>query len=76
MPDVIQANRPYISTTEAAEISKLTKNYIALLLRRGVLEGFHLGRDWFLYRDSLDKFLSAPRKPGPPGPRKDKNQSN
>ena len=75
MQDTIEANRPYITTSEAAEISKLTKNYLALLLRNQALEGFRLGRDWFLYRDSLDKFLSSPRKPGPRGPRNRKQKA-
>ncbi len=63
-------NREYITTPQAAERSGLSKNYIATLLRRGKLEGFQLGRDWFVYTDSLEKFLKTSRKPGPKGPRK------
>ncbi len=63
-------NREYITTPQAAERSGLSKNYIATLLRRGKLEGFQLGRDRFVYTDSLDNFLKTARKPGPKGPRK------
>jgi excisionase family DNA binding protein len=63
-------NREYITTPQAAKRSELSKNYIATLLRRGKLEGFQLGRDWFVYTDSLEKFLKTSRKPGPKGPRK------
>lgn len=62
--------RGYITTPQAAEIANLSANYIATLLRKKKLEGFQLGRDWFVYTDSLDQFLQASRKPGPKGPRK------
>lgn len=62
--------RGYITTPEAARRSGLTRIYLAHLLRRGTLEGFHLGRDWLVYTDSLEHFLATPRKPGPKGPRK------
>jgi excisionase family DNA binding protein len=66
----IDTNRNSLTTPEAAERSGLTRVYLALLLRRGTLEGFRRGRDWFVYADSLEAFLAAPRKPGPRGPRK------
>jgi tetratricopeptide (TPR) repeat protein len=44
--------------------------YLGLLLRKGTLEGFRRGRDWFVYADSLEAFLASPRKSGPKGPRK------
>jgi excisionase family DNA binding protein len=66
----IDTNRAHLTTPDAAAHSGLTKTYIALLLRRGALEGFRLGRDWCVYVDSLDAFLAKPRKSGPRGPRK------
>jgi excisionase family DNA binding protein len=66
----IKTIRDSLTTPEAAERSGLTRVYLALLLRRGTLEGFRRGRDWFVYTDSLEAFLAAPRKPGPRGPRK------
>ncbi len=67
-----QQGREYITTPEAAEHSGLSKNYLALLLRKGKIEGFHIGqaREWFVYTDSLEKFLQKSRKPGPKGPHK------
>ena len=62
--------REYLTTPQAAERSGLSKNYIATLLRREELEGFQLGRDRFVYIDSLEDFLKRNRKPGPKGPRK------
>ena len=57
--------RPYVTTIEAEQISGLRRNYLTLLLRRGVLEGFRPSRDWFIYTDSLEQFLASERKPGP-----------
>lgn len=65
-----EEDREFITTPKAAERSGLSSNYIATLLRRGTLEGFQLGRDRFVYLDSLEHFLKTNRKPGPKGPRK------
>ena len=70
MMNTIQPDREYITTVEAERRSGLSKNYLALLLRKGVLEGFHPSRDWFVYTDSFEQFLHTNRKPGPKGPRK------
>jgi hypothetical protein len=70
MFDTVKPNRDYMTTPQAAARSSLSKNYIATLLRQGKLEGFQLARDWFVYTDSLEKFLATNRKPGPKGPRK------
>ncbi len=66
----MDTTRNSLTTPEAAELSGLTRVYLALLLRKGMLEGFRRGRDWFVYADSLEKFLATPRKSGPKGPRK------
>jgi helix-turn-helix protein len=65
----MHTTRDSLTTPEAAERSGLTRVYLALLLRKGTLEGFRRGRDWFVYVDSLERFLATPRKSGPKGPR-------
>ena len=70
MSNEIKTEREYLATPEAATLSGLTANYIATLLRNGKLKGFQLGRDRFVYTDSLEEFLKTKRKPGPKGPRK------
>ena len=70
MSNKVKPDREYITTLEAEQLSGLSRNYLALLLRRGILEGFRPSRDWFIYTDSLEKFLKTPRKSGPKGPRK------
>ena len=66
----IDQNREFITTAQAAERSELSQVYLAQLLRQNKLEGFQLGRDWYIYVDSLEVFLRQKRKPGPKGPRK------
>ncbi len=66
----IDSSREYITTSQAAQRSELSRVYIAQLLRNGTLDGFQFGRDWFVYVDSLEKFLQQKRKSGPKGPRK------
>ena len=65
-------SRAYVTTPQAAGRSKLSRAYLTMLLNRGKLEGFRLAREWFIYTDSLEQFLSQERKPGPRGPRKKK----
>ncbi len=75
----IKPEREKITTLEAERRTGLSRNYFALLLRQGKLEGERPARDWFIYVDSLEKFLATYRKPGPKGPRskpKDKASQN
>lgn len=70
----IDFQRDYLTIPQAAKHSGFTPSYLAHLLRTGRLEGFRLAREWFLYTDSLEVFLSHPRKPGPKGPRGGKDK--
>ncbi len=72
MTSKIELNREYLTTSQAAERSGLSKNYLTQLLRNGTLEGLQVARDWLIYTDSLEHFLEKPRKSGPKGPRKKK----
>lgn len=72
----VDLNREYIRTSEASKRSNLSMVYLTQLLRQHVLEGFQLGREWFIYADSLEKFLATPRKSGPKGPRKKPTQKS
>lgn len=65
MPNATAEGRQYVTTIEAEHISGLKRNYLTLLLRQGKLEGFRPARDWFIYMDSLERFLASNRKPGP-----------
>jgi excisionase family DNA binding protein len=70
MPQRISGDRVLLSTSEAAELSGLSREHIQRLLRQKLLEGMKLGHDWLLFEDSLEAFLAQPRKTGPKGPHK------
>lgn len=63
-------NRGCLTTSQAGKYADLSNVYLAQLLRKGLLEGFKIDREWFIYADSLELFLARNRKPGPKGPRK------
>ena len=64
----LETNRKCITTLQASQSSGLSKVHLARLLREGALEGIQLGRDWLIYTDSLEKYLTTSHKPGPKGP--------
>ena len=68
----IDMNREYLPTPQAAKRANLSRLHIARLLRDKKLEGFQLGRERFVYVDSLERYLASPRKTGP----KKKKQTN
>ena len=70
MPQRISGDRVLLSTTEAVQLSGLSREHIQRLLRQKLLEGMKLGHDWLLFEDSLEAFLAHPRKTGPKGPHK------
>jgi excisionase family DNA binding protein len=76
MVDDTETKRKYLTTPQAAQLSGFSKTYLTQLLRKGILEGFRLGRDWLIYTDSLERFLATNRKPGPKGPRKKTSQEH
>jgi excisionase family DNA binding protein len=57
--------RTLLSTTEAHQRSGLSRDHISLMIRRGQIEAMKIGNYWFIYEDSLDRYLASPRKPGP-----------
>jgi excisionase family DNA binding protein len=64
-------DRPVLTTAEASKKSGLSRDYILHLLSVGRIEGEKpWGREWMVYEDSLQGFLSQPRSPGRKGPRK------
>lgn len=65
MRNAIDTNREYLPTPQAAQQAHVTRLHIARLLRNNKLEGFQLGREWFVYVDSLERYLATPRKTGP-----------
>lgn len=66
-----QNGRTVLSSSEASDISGLSRSHILYLVREGKIEGVRpWGREWMIYEDSLLAFLAQPRSPGREGPRK------
>lgn len=45
-----------ISTQQAAAILGVAPESVARLVRQGVIDGFKLGRDWAIYRTSVERY--------------------
>lgn len=65
MPQQASNGRMLLSTTEAMEASGFSREHIQRLLRNKKVEGVKPGHDWFVYEDSLKRFLAQPRRTGP-----------
>lgn len=63
-------DRVLLKAVDARKIAGFSRQHMQRLLKSKSIEGEKLGRDWFVYEDSLRAFLDQPRKPGPKGPRK------
>lgn len=50
-------NDEILSTREAADILNLGQAAISRLLRIGKLEGRRIGREWIVYRSSVEAYL-------------------
>lgn len=46
-----------ISSTQAGRDFGITNDYVTLLCRRGKIEGFLVGRLWFVQKKSLEAYL-------------------
>ena len=63
-------DRVLISASQATTRAGYSRQHMQRLLISRRVEGVKLGRDWFVYEDSLMAFLAQPHRPGPKGPRK------
>lgn len=75
MPQRISGDRVLLSTLEAMHVSGLSREHIQRLLRNRQLDGLKLGHDWLVFEDTLKIYIAQPRKTGPKGPRKQREQN-
>jgi hypothetical protein len=54
-----------ISLQEAAKLSGLSQPHLALMIRKGVLWGKKIGRNWITTESAITDYLARNRKPGP-----------
>jgi excisionase family DNA binding protein len=55
----------WITTKEAAKALGVTPQHMAYLLRKGIVKGQKIGRDWLTTRVAVRNYLEHRPKPGP-----------
>jgi len=48
-----------LSLSEASKISPYTQEYLSLLARKGTVGAFKKGRNWYITREELDRYLKS-----------------
>jgi len=54
-----------LTSTKAAKLTGYTRDHIGLLLRRKIINGEKIGRDWVIAAKSLHAYIQKNPKPGP-----------
>ena len=66
MPDIAAPDAPdWITTTEAAEISGFSSQWVRELCDEGDVTCRKFGRNWQVSRTSLLAYVESERRPGP-----------
>lgn len=60
-----EAAQQLISLAKAAELSGLSHSHLRLLIRRGMIWGKKIGRDWLTTEEAVKEYLAKERRPGP-----------
>lgn len=60
--DAFEKGSGYISLTEAAKGSPYSQEYLSLLARRGKIEASKIGRNWFIKREALERYIKSKKK--------------
>ena len=55
----------WITTEEAAEILGVTQDHVSYLLRKGIIRGKKIRRDWVTTRSAVEAYKATVPKPGP-----------
>jgi len=63
--EVEEAAKRLISLAEAADISGLSPGHLRLLVRRGVVWGRKLGRNWVTTEEAVKEYVARGVRPGP-----------
>ncbi len=60
--DTFKRGSEYISLAEAAEGSPYSQEYLSLLARKGRLESIKLGRNWFVKKEAIKRYIKSKKK--------------
>ncbi len=60
--DAFKKGSEYISLTEASKDCPYSQEYLSLLARRGKIEAVKLGRNWFIKKEAIKKYIRSKKK--------------
>jgi len=60
--DAFQKGSGYVSLREASKGSPYSQEYLSLLARRGKIEASKIGRNWFIKKEALERYIKNKKK--------------
>lgn len=60
--DSFKKGSGYMSLAEASKISPYSQEYLSLLARRGRIGAVKLGRNWFIKKEDIDRYIKSKKK--------------
>ena len=60
--DVFKGGSEFISLAEASKDSPYSQEYLSLLARKGRIEAIKLGRNWFIKKEALKRYIQSKKK--------------
>jgi len=60
--DAFKKGSEYISLAEASKDCPYSQEYLSLLARRGKIEAVKLGRNWFIKKEAIKKYVQSKKK--------------
>lgn len=60
--DSFEKGSGFISLAEAAKGTSYSQEYLSLLARKGRIEALKLGRNWFIKREALDRYIKSKKR--------------
>ncbi|MCK4820130.1 Fic family protein [bacterium] len=60
--DSFERGRRFITLAEAARGTRYSQEYLSLLARRGRIEALKLGRNWFIKKEALERYIKSKKR--------------
>jgi Fic family protein len=60
--DTFKKGAEYISLSEASKGSPYSQEYLSLLARKGKIEAVKLGRNWFIKKEAIKRYITSKKK--------------
>lgn len=60
--DAFRGGSEYVSLAEAARGTAYSQEYLSLLARKGRIEAIKLGRNWFIKKEAVERYIKSKKK--------------